>query len=489
MPQSPASPVCRSVKRAAGLVPAGKTAGTGPAARPDRGGRRPALACLAGLLLAALSGCAAISNPVADGIPVRRIPPELLGRPREEERTIPLTWLRQKPADVYRLDAGDLLGVYVEGVLGERGQLPPVRVGEAVNLPPAIGYPIPVREDGTLPLPLVQPVPVRGLTLEEAQAAVIEAYTVKQKLLTPPAENKVIVTLLRQRQYHIVVVRQDSGGLVLSPTGGFGNTKRGTGATLELPAGENDVLNALTRTGGLPGLDAMNEVIIQRGGKGVADTGDVRIMPADPTRSGPDASTGGVTCDWPTDELAQQRGLRLVRIPLRLRPGDAAPFRPEDVLLQSGDIVFIESRDTELFYTGGLLPPRQFPLPRDYDLDVVQAVAFAAGPLVSGGFNSGSTALTGTTLQAGLGFPSPSLLSVVRRVPGTGQQFTIRVDLNKALRDPRERILVQSGDLLILQETPGEAIGRYVSTVFRLNFLGTIIRQRDLTGTSTLSLP
>src|SRR5262249_17243092 len=141
-----------------------------------------------------------------------------------------------------RLDAGDVLAVYVEGVLGERGQLPPVRVGEAVNLPPAIGYPVPVRDDGTLPLPLVKPVQVRGLTLEEAQAAVIRAYTVDRRLITPPAEDKVIVTLLRQRQYHVVVVRQDSGGLTVGASGLIGNTKRGTGASLELSAGENDVL-------------------------------------------------------------------------------------------------------------------------------------------------------------------------------------------------------------------------------------------------------
>ena len=36
--------------------------------------------------------------------------------------------------------------------------------------------------------------------------------------------------------------------------------------------------------------------------------------------------------------------------------------------------------------------------------------------------------------------------------------MTIRVDLNEAVRDPRQNILVQDGDVLILQETPDEAI-------------------------------
>ena len=50
------------------------------------------------LASSALSGgCASFSNPTAhEGIPVHRLPPEVFGRPREEEKTIPLTLLRQK---------------------------------------------------------------------------------------------------------------------------------------------------------------------------------------------------------------------------------------------------------------------------------------------------------------------------------------------------------------------------------------------------------
>jgi hypothetical protein len=41
------------------------------------------------------SGCAALSNPVADGVPVNRLPPEVFGKRKNDERTIPLTLLRQ----------------------------------------------------------------------------------------------------------------------------------------------------------------------------------------------------------------------------------------------------------------------------------------------------------------------------------------------------------------------------------------------------------
>jgi protein involved in polysaccharide export with SLBB domain len=415
----------------------------------------------------ALGGCASLTNPVAEGVPAHLVSPDYLGRPREELRTIPLTYLRQKPPEVYRLAAGDVLGVYIEGVLGDRNQPPPVRFTEQGNVPPAFGFPIPVDAEGKLPLPLIKPLSVKGMSIPEAQAAVVKAYTTGDKPILEPGKERIVVTLIRQRQIHVLVVRQDSGGITIGATGVLGSTKRGTGASIDLPAYENDVLNALTRTGGLPGLDAMNEVIIERGAA-PAD-GSVPTAPAAPKATGGSADRGSV-----------------VRIPLRMRPGEQPPFKPEDVVLESGDIVFIEARDTELFYTGGLLPPRQFVLPRDYDLRVVDAIALSAGALVNGGFNQNNT-FSGTIQASGLGSPSPSLVSIIRRTKGYGQ-LVIRVDLNLALRDQRENILIQAGDVIILQETPLESFIRYLNTVWRFNFLGTFIDQKDLQGNSTLNI-
>ena len=120
--------------------------------------------------------------------------------------------------------------------------------------------------------------------------------------------------------------------------------------------------------------------------------------------------------------------------------------------------------DIEVFYTAGLLPPGEFVLPRDRDLDVVEAIALVKGPMVNGAFAVSN--LAGTIIQRGIGSPSPSLLVVLRQMPGQGQ-IPIRVDLNRALRDRRERIVVQPKDVLILQETPSEAIVRYVTEMFQ----------------------
>ena len=104
----------------------------------------------------------------------------------------------------------------------------------------------------------------------------------------------------------------------------------------------------------------------------------------------------------------------------------------------------------------------------------------------AGGVNSNN--LNGAIVRPGLGNPSPSLLTVLRKTPNNGQ-VAIRVDLNEALRDPRENILVQAGDILLLQETPGEAIARYTSEVFSLGIITRMIDRGSATGTAAVSLP
>ena len=234
----------------------------------------------------------------------------------------------------------------------------------------------------------------------------------------------------------------------------IGNSKQGKGFSLDLPAYENDVLSALARTGGLPGTDAKNEILIYR--------------------------------KAPKKTAEGEEGEPTVRIPLRVRPGETAPFQAEDILLGDGDIIYLESREAEVFYTAGLIGSGQFPLPRDYDLDILQAVALVRGPLVNGGFSQ--TFGVANSVNSGLGQPSPSLVTVLRKLPN-GQQIPIRIDLSRAIRDPRERLRIQPGDIIVMQEKPYEAITRYFTQVFRLNVFGTLLRQRDLTGTGSLSVP
>jgi hypothetical protein len=159
----------------------------------------------------------------------------------------------------------------------------------------------------------------------------------------------------------------------------------------------------------------------------------------------------------------------------------------EDVVLHTGDVIYLEPRTNDLFFTGGLLPPGVFELPRDHDLDVVEAIAETKGPFFNGAF--GGSNLSGDLIASGIGKPSPSLLVVVRKTPNGGQ-VPIAVDLRKALRDPRERILVKAGDFLILQEQPNEALARYFTqTFFNFDLAWQVIHDRFVTGLVGVSTP
>ncbi len=439
----------------------------------SRRGRCGRLLLLGALLLAAggAGGCASWTNPTLwDAIPVNRLPKEVFGLPREEQRTIPLTLLRQNPPDKYLLDAGDLLAVYIEGVLGQREQPPPVvqfaQEPGAGAPPPAVGYPIPVQEDGTLVLPLIPPIEVKGMSVIKVQERVRQTY-IDRGILKEGAV-RVLVSLVKPRTYHVTVIRQDSGGVVFSAGGTLAPSRRGTGVPLDLPAYQNDLLNALSRSGGLPGLDASSTVVIQRGSSLDPATGLPRDIP-------PGTPVSAVSA-------TQQQ----IRVPLRMRPNEPLPFRPEDVILRTGDIVFIETRDTEVYYTGGLLPVAELILPRDYDLDVLEAVTQSRGPLFNGGVNFNN--LNGSILNNGVGNPSPTLLTVIRKTPNCGQ-ITIRVDLSEAAQDPRKRILVQPGDFLILQESMAQSFTRYVLQTFRFQFTSVLLRQRDAVLTEVSNFP
>ena len=147
----------------------------------------------------------------------------------------------------------------------------------------------------------------------------------------------------------------------------------------------------------------------------------------------------------------------MLKIPMRLPPGITPNFREEDIILEDGDIVYIESRTAEVFYTGGLLPGGEFIIPRDYDLDVYGAMALA-GAAVSGPRGMGGGGGGGGGFGVGsIGGVPPGVLYVLRKTPCNGQ-ITIEVDLAKANLDPRERILIQPGDTLILRYKPCEEL-------------------------------
>ncbi len=429
-----------------------------------------------------LSGCSSLTNPVLNGIPVRKLPPELLSQPdRDHLQTVPLSLLRQKQPEDYILGAGDVLGVFIAGVFppttaDQPLASPPVYFPSQIDplgagLPPSLGYPVTIRNDGTLSLPLVEPISLEGLTVEQANERVREAYATKGIL--QPGRESVMLTLMQPRQIRILVFRQEVGGFAAGGRGDISSNgvKRGTGHIINLRAYDNDVVNALANTGGLPGLDAYSGIYIFRGGQSNLELTQ-RLESSPPGADLSELSSLSVETDY---------------IPTRWLPTEPMPFQAEDVILHEGDVVLLEARVEDLFYTGGLLPAAERVLPRDYDLDVVEAVLQASGTLVNGAF--GGNNFNGLLIQKGIGNPNPSALTVVRRTPNGGQ-IPIFVDLNRALVDPRERILVQAGDVLILQETRQESMARYFNDIFNFNVFWQVFQRGDATGaTAVTQLP
>ena len=124
----------------------------------------------------------------------------------------------------------------------------------------------------------------------------------------------------------------------------------------------------------MPGLNAVNEVIIYRGCFENAESQQ--------------AVFSALETGTPPERFREKE----IRIPLRMLPDAPLPFGPEDVLLETGDVVFIEAREFDVYYTGGLLPPAEHVLPRDHDLDVIEAITSAQGPFLSGGLAPGNFA-------------------------------------------------------------------------------------------------
>ena len=424
--------------------------------RPQRSTMRLALV-LAVMVSMSMTGCTALFSPL-DTIPADRLPEQFKAEPQASKVPLNPARLRQTRPEFYTLDSDDVLGIFIEGILGNAGEAPPIQIpDQGSDLPPAIGFPVPVREDGTLSLPSVKPIPVRGLTIKQAEELIQRAYRGGPEPILKE-DSRIIVTILRERTFRVFVVRQDNSTSQRgSNQAGLGQRAQVTdrsdqssrGFVLQMPAYKNDVLNALLQTGGIPGVNAKPEIRILRGNRFDNARRDQRASEFYRTAQANQLPYGQIPN---LDDDANT-----IRIPLRLKPGEVPDLRPEDVILRDGDVVYVDTRETDVYYTSGLLQGGEFPLPRDYDLDVLAAVSLAGQ-----GFATGQR--TGFLGGAAQNVP-PTELVVLRRIPGD-RQLAIRIDLNDAINDPRQRLLVKQGDTLILRFKPQEEILNLVSNVF-----------------------
>ena len=408
---------------------------------------------LAGGLIASVTGCQTYGptnlTPAKDVLNASCCQPDT-------ETEINFLALRQTPPEQYVLDKGDILGIYIQGITGDKDVPPPVNFPNSrdEDVDPGLGYPVPVRDDGYISLPLVTPIRVTGLTLSQAERKIVGAYTKDKKILLEGNE-KIIVTLMKRRTYNVLVIREDGS------SGNSNNNLRrnevfvdddlkSESFSIELPAYENDVLHALSETGGLPGERALNEIVVLRGGQNTNANGSVIQAVGAPNFGGTAATIDGANA---------------IRIPIKAEAGQFPNISEQDITLNDGDIVYIKGRERDVFYTGGLLAGGRFPLPRDYDIDVLEAVAIAGG--------SASAASGQGSLRTGEVKPATQI--TILRKCGC-EQVAIDVDLRYALADPTERVIIQPGDLIVLEYRKNELFINTVAQVFTFGGIFNVFR-------------
>ena len=337
---------------------------------------------------------------------------------------------------VYTLDEGDTLGVFVEGVVGEFNSMPPVhQPAPGSDLGPAIGFPTLVLHDGSIRLPLEEPIAVRGLTVAQVESLLKKIYREGDSpILTD--RSRVIVSLIRKRTVNVVVVRSDQSQAQSDPRfarqGSRPVSARSDGSgrvyNMNLPVGDNDLLNAMMQSGGFPGVNAADQLQV------------LRNVPASnlQTSSFPRANS------FPrTGNRQASRGLAQ-GFPIRTTASNAAsPFPRSQTRLRNGDIVSISGKPTEVFYTGGQLGGGEFVIPRDRPLSVMDAIAQAGGiPRAQG--------TTGIPLQ------QPRVLTLLRR--NGGRQVSMQFDVGSGFSQQASQTRVRSGDYLILDFSPAQRV-------------------------------
>jgi protein involved in polysaccharide export with SLBB domain len=351
--------------------------------------------CLLVVLL--LTGCSAIYHPYTRTIEHKM---EVLSRmPKAEQRSIDLRLLGQTPPAEHLVSDGDILGVYIEGNHAAGSSEMPVRFPDDRNVAPAIGYPTPVRNGGMIRIPHVGVLKVAGMTVWQIEELIRHQLTTGPKATVQADKTEIHVSMMWKRAVNVMVVRQEevSPMHLIAPSSGI-NADRRSGQVVELPAFRNDVLNALLETGGFPKTQVENAVYIfkrhdrQRAGIDAAPMvapvpfGSQQLNYAVNSATLPPLLRGGHTEPMMALNIQQpacqtsvpdSRHPNAVRIPLTLADGELLSFSQEDVILEDGDIVLVESLEDEHFFTSGLLGGGQYALPANQDIDVLDAVLLA----------------------------------------------------------------------------------------------------------------
>ncbi len=345
-------------------------------------------AILCGALIG-IVGCA--SGPQGEIYTVDKLPTNMLAAKRENAKTIDLSRLASATGNSEIIDKGDVLKIDIAAGLNEK---------DIVLLTAR------VREDGQAEIPVIGPVAVAGMEMQEAEAA-IAAVCIQRELYRAP---HVTVTMKHQRTNKVTVV-----GAVKEP------------GVYAVPRRSSDLLAALVAAGGLS-EDAGTKVEIRNPRK--ASSGGEFSPP--PIASG-DSGNGvdSVGFSVPVDPVSS----RMESIKVDLITATKAGTGGYEIL--DGGVVMVEKRDPEPVHVLGLVKnPNRYEFPIAQDLRLLDALALAGG----------------------VSNPVANKVYVIRHKPNSNKTAIVSTNVSEAKRNEAHNIMLVPGDVISVEQSPATVL-------------------------------
>ncbi|HLQ43841.1 MAG TPA: polysaccharide biosynthesis/export family protein, partial [Planctomycetaceae bacterium] len=344
------------------------------------------------------SGCASTDVIQADKLPQWLQAPTI-----ENPKTLDLSRLATGSYSNDTIDRGDVLEVTINAGLNSKDN---------------VTIPVRVTDNGMASLPVVGEVPVQGLELESAEAA-IATTCVQRGIYRSP---HVTVAMKRQRTNRVMLV------------GSFKNP-----GIQHLPRASSDLLSAIVAGGGL--ADDAGTIVEIRNSSGTGGS----ALP-DRIASGLDASSNiaqtGHSQSLPTAAGSPQS----FRVDLVSATKEGTSAYP----LGDGAIVMVERRDPLPVNVQGLVhKPGPVNYPLGTELHLLEAVGMAGGTN-----NQGANKVT-----------------IIRHVAGQPNPTVIATSLREAKRRGEMNLKLAPGDVVSVEQTPATV---FIDTIHLIRFaIGT----------------
>jgi polysaccharide biosynthesis/export protein len=269
-----------------------------------------------------------------------------------------------------------------------------------------VRFPVRVLDNGMGDLPIIGQVPLHGLEMEAAEAAIASAC-VQQGLYRSPY---VTVTMKKQRVNRVTVV-----GAVKNP------------GVYAIPRGRSDLLAALVSAGGLA-EDAGTQVEIRN--PTLTPGQNPGAMPA-PIADAESGDVNSVAHSWTTPAVSAAYSS------MKIDLVSATKSNTGGYSVQDGGVIYVEKRDPEPVHVIGLVvKPNRYEMPVGQDLRLTDVIA----------------------LSGGISNPVADKVFVIRKKPDASGTVIVNVSLADAKRDERINLRLSPGDVVSVEQTPATVV-------------------------------